>query len=113
VGGDDARDREPVPIPARVAGQQWNTPSLAGRNWCDHVVGRFKDEGTLDLVAAVSLATMHGTAPYMGPGYRIPAFFVPALLVTRYAIFVLLGERWIGPCRSVSRTTIPLRRTGG
>jgi len=61
------------------------------------LVGLFNLEGTLDLIAAISLATIYEAAPYMGPAYWIPAFWVPALLVTHYVVFVLLGKRWNGP----------------
>jgi hypothetical protein len=61
------------------------------------LVGLFNVAGSLDLIAAISLATINDAAPYMGPAYWIPAFWVPALLVTHYVIFVLLGSRWTGP----------------
>jgi hypothetical protein len=61
------------------------------------LVGLFNIEGTVDLIAAISLATINEAAPYMGPAYWIPAFWVPALLVTHYVVFVLLGRRWAGP----------------
>jgi hypothetical protein len=32
-----------------------------------------------------------------GARYWIPAFWVPALLVTHYVVFALLGKRWGGP----------------
>jgi hypothetical protein len=58
----------------------------------------FNMVGTLDLAAAIALATIYGAAPFMGPAYWIPAFWVPALLVTHYLTFVILGteriERW-------------------
>ena len=57
----------------------------------------FNVEGTLDLIAAIALATVYGASAYMGPAYWIPAFWVPALLVTHYVVFVLLGKRWYGP----------------
>ena len=60
-------------------------------------VGIFNIVGTLDLITAISLATIYNAAPYMGPAYWIPAFWVPALLVTHYVVFVLLGQRWKGP----------------
>src|SRR5262245_39833364 len=41
----------------------------------------FNVEGTLDLVAAIALATIYGASAFMGPAYWIPAFWVPALLV--------------------------------
>src|SRR5512134_4027908 len=44
----------------------------------------FNVEGTLDLIVAIALATAYGAAPSMGAAYWIPAFWVPALLVTHY-----------------------------
>src|SRR6266511_3213913 len=61
------------------------------------LVGLFNIVGTIDLMFAISLATIYGAAPYMGAAYWIPAFWVPALLVTHYVVFVLLGRRWSGP----------------
>ena len=61
------------------------------------LVGLFNIVGTLDLIVAITLATLYQAAPYMGPAYWIPAFWVPALLVTHYVIFVVLGNRWHGP----------------
>jgi hypothetical protein len=61
------------------------------------LVGLFNIVGTIDLISAISLATLYRAAPYMGPAYWIPAFWVPALLVTHYVVFVLLGKRWYGP----------------
>jgi hypothetical protein len=61
------------------------------------LVGIFNIVGSLDLITAISLATINNAAPYMGPAYWIPAFWVPALLVTHYVVFVLLGKRWKGP----------------
>jgi len=61
------------------------------------LVGLFNVAGTLDLVQAISLATIHDAAPYMGAAYWIPAFWAPALLVTHFVVFVLLGKRWVGP----------------
>src|SRR5258708_21793090 len=54
----------------------------------------FNLEGTLDLAAAITLATVYNAAPYMGPAYWIPAFWVPALLVTHYITFVILLKHW-------------------
>jgi hypothetical protein len=50
----------------------------------------FNVEGTLDLIAAIALATIYGAPAYMGPAYWIPAFWVPALLVTHYIMFIVL-----------------------
>jgi hypothetical protein len=54
----------------------------------------FNVEGTLDLMAAIVLATLFGAPRYMGAAYWIPAFWVPALLVTHYVTFLVLhGDR--------------------
>jgi hypothetical protein len=52
----------------------------------------FNVEGSLDLLAAIALATVYGAAAYMGPAYWIPAFWVPALLVTHYITFTILWK---------------------
>ncbi|MEX2127076.1 MAG: hypothetical protein WD871_02380 [Xanthobacteraceae bacterium] len=54
------------------------------------LVWLFNIEGTLDLLAAITLATIYDAAPFMGAAYWIPAFWVPALLVTHYITFVFL-----------------------
>jgi hypothetical protein len=54
----------------------------------------FNIAGTVDLLAAISLATIHGAAAYMGAAYWIPAFWVPALLVTHYITFIVLLKYW-------------------
>lgn len=56
----------------------------------------FNIEGSLDLFAAIALATIFDAAAYMGPAYWIPAFWVPALLVTHYITFVVLAKYWNG-----------------
>jgi hypothetical protein len=50
------------------------------------LVGLFNIEGTLDLISAITLATVANAAPFMGSAYWIPAFWVPALLVTHYIV---------------------------
>lgn len=50
--------------------------------------------GTLDLLAAITVATFTHAPIYMGAAYWIPAFWVPALLVTHYLTFVILREHW-------------------
>ena len=60
------------------------------------LVWLFNIEGTLDLIAAIVLATVYGAQPYMGPAYWIPAFWVPAMLVTHYIVFVILLRHWRG-----------------
>ena len=54
----------------------------------------FNIEGTVDLFAAIVLATVTGAPPFMGPAYWIPAFWVPALLVTHAITFVVLTKHW-------------------
>src|SRR5687768_5964984 len=54
----------------------------------------FNMEGSVDLIAAIALATVYGAAATMGPAYWIPAFWVPALLVTHYITFVILEKYW-------------------
>jgi hypothetical protein len=49
--------------------------------------------GTLDLLAAITSATIYNAPLAMGPAYWIPAFWVPLLLVTHYVTFVLLRRR--------------------
>jgi hypothetical protein len=51
-------------------------------------------EGTVDLIAAIAMATIYGASAFMGPAYWIPAFWVPALLVTHYITFVVLMRPW-------------------
>jgi hypothetical protein len=60
------------------------------------LVWLFNVEGTADLIAAITLATIYGAAPYMGAAYWIPAFWVPALLVTHYVTFVVLWKYGAG-----------------
>jgi hypothetical protein len=65
-----------------------------GSFWARPLVWIFNIEGTLDLLHAIYLATVHQAFPYMGPAYWIPAFWVPALLVTHYIVFVVLLRPW-------------------
>ena len=51
-------------------------------------------EGTVDLAAAIALTIIHGASAFMGAADRIPAFWVPALLVTHYITFVVLLKYW-------------------
>ena len=61
----------------------------------------FNVVGTVDLLAAITLATLYGAADFMGPAYWIPAFWVPTLLVTHYLTFVVLTERtWTAALRA-------------
>jgi len=70
-------------------------PAVAG-NWrgARLLVWIFNVEGTVDLIAAITLATIYDASTYMGPAYWIPAFWVPALLVTHYITFVVLLRYW-------------------
>ncbi len=56
----------------------------------------FNVVGTVDLLLAITLATIYGAPAFMGPAYWIPAFWVPALLVTHYLVFVVLTTRGAG-----------------
>ena len=49
--------------------------------------------GTLDLLLAITLATVYEVPVHMGPAYWIPAFWVPALLVSHYVVFVVMLAR--------------------
>lgn len=73
-----------VAIPAVAANSRHAKP----------LVWTFNVWGTLDLVAAIALATIHDAEPYMGPAYWIPAFWVPALLVTHWITFIVLVRHW-------------------
>ncbi len=53
----------------------------------------FNIEGSIDLIVAITLATVYGAPAYMGAAYWIPAFWVPALLVTHYIVFVVLMSK--------------------
>lgn len=50
--------------------------------------------GSLDLLDAITLATIYNAPEFMGPAYWIPAFWVPALLVTHYITFIVLTKHW-------------------
>lgn len=66
-------------------------PAVAARSrWAWPLVWIFNVEGTVDLIAAIALATIYGAPPFMGAAYWIPAFWVPALLVTHYVTFIVL-----------------------
>ena len=39
----------------------------------------FNIVGSLDLINAITLATVYDASPFMGAAYWIPAFWVPAL----------------------------------
>ncbi|HET6675071.1 MAG TPA: hypothetical protein VFG71_07015, partial [Nitrospiraceae bacterium] len=65
-------------------------PVARGMKGARYLVWAFNVEGTVDLLAAIALATFYGAAPFMGPAYWIPAFWVPALLVTHGITFIVL-----------------------
>src|SRR5213594_3815109 len=66
---------------------------LRGSLLAKPAVWLFNIVGTLGLVTAITLATIHNAPVAMGPAYWIPAFWVPLLLVTHYVTFVLLLRR--------------------
>ena len=67
---------------------------LRGSAFAKPIVWVFNIWGTIDLVVAVTRATIYGAPLAMGAAYWIPAFWVPLLLVTHYVTFVLLRRRW-------------------
>ena len=66
---------------------------LRGSGLARPAVWVFNIFGTLDLLAAITSATIYNAPVAMGPTYWIPAFWVPLLLVTHYITFVLLARR--------------------
>ena len=75
-------------------------PAVSRRaNKARSLVWLFNVFGSLDLIAAITLATIHGASASMGPAYWIPAFWVPALLVTHAVTFVVLRGPWPAPER--------------
>ena len=54
----------------------------------------FNVVGSIDLLDAITLATIYNAPEFMGPAYWIPAFWVPALLVTHYITFIILTKHW-------------------
>ncbi|HEY5975413.1 MAG TPA: hypothetical protein VIU41_11775 [Geobacteraceae bacterium] len=68
-----------------------NLPAARIQVWFFNLVG------TLDLIMAITLATIFQAPACMGAAYWIPAFWVPALLVTHYVTFIVLTKhRMIG-----------------
>jgi hypothetical protein len=66
---------------------------LRGSVLAKQVVWIFNIFGTVDLLVAITTATIYNAPVAMGPAYWIPAFWVPLLLVTHYVTFVLLLRR--------------------
>jgi len=67
---------------------------LRGGHLAKPAVWIFNIFGTVDLLTAITFATIYNAPVRMGPAYWIPAFWVPLLLVTHYVTFVLLRRRW-------------------
>jgi hypothetical protein len=67
---------------------------LGGSGLAKPAVWVFNLVGTVDLLVAISTATIYNAPPAMGPAYWIPALWVPMLLVTHYVTFVLLLSPW-------------------
>src|SRR5262249_25146280 len=63
---------------------------LTGSGLAKSMVWIFNIVGTVDLLVAITTATIYNAPSAMGPAYWIPALWVPLLLVTHYVIFVLL-----------------------
>lgn len=85
-------------------------PAVARQaNSARFLVWLFNIVGTLDLLAAITLATIYDAAAFMGPAYWIPALWVPALLVTHYITFILLRKYWRGADDSNKKENALLR----
>jgi len=69
-----------VTIPLLIRGSAMAKPAV----WFFNIFG------TIDLLLAITLATVFNAPVSMGPSYWIPAFWVPLLLVTHYVTFLLL-----------------------
>ena len=67
---------------------------LRGSVLAKPMVWLFNIFGTIDLLTAITLATVYNAPIAMGPAYWIPAVAVPLLLVTHYVTFILLWRRW-------------------
>jgi hypothetical protein len=67
---------------------------IRGSRFAKPIVWIFNIFGTVDLLTAITTATIYNAPIAMGPAYWIPAFWVPLLLVTHYVTFVLLRRRW-------------------
>jgi hypothetical protein len=67
---------------------------LRGSRFAKPIVWAFNIFGTVDLLAAITTATIYNAPPAMGPAFWIPALWVPLLLVTHYVVFVLLRRDW-------------------
>lgn len=67
---------------------------LNNARYSRYAVWIFSLEGSLDLFAAIALATVYEAPDLMGPAYWIPALWVPALLVTHYLTFLILIKYW-------------------
>jgi hypothetical protein len=75
------------------------------KNWksARFLVWIFTIEGSVDLIAAISLATIYKASGFMGAAYWIPAFWVPALLVTHYITFMVLIRNRNGTNQDLGR----------
>ena len=67
---------------------------LRGSRLAKPMVWTFNIFGTIDLLAAITTATIYNAPVTMGPAYWIPAFWVPLLLVTHYITFIVLWKHW-------------------
>jgi len=67
---------------------------LSGSGLAKLAVWIFNIVGTIDLIVAITTATIYNAPPTMGPAYWIPALWVPMLLVTHYVTFILLLGSW-------------------
>ena len=66
---------------------------LRGSVLAKPLVWLFNIFGAVDLLTAITFATIYNAPVAMGPAYWIPALWVPLLLVTHYVTFLLLVRR--------------------
>jgi hypothetical protein len=66
-----------------------NPFSIAVRIQAQHL-GMMFLFGPIDLLLAITSATIYNAPVTMGPACWIPAFWVPLLLVTHYVTFIVL-----------------------
>ena len=69
-------------------------PLRRGSTMARPLVWAFNVFGTLDLLVAITLATVYKAPAFMGPAYWIPAFWVPSLLVSHYITYLVLMKHW-------------------
>ncbi len=93
-------------------------PVSGNREGSRFLVWLFNIVGTVDLLLAITLATIYKASDFMGAAYWIPAFWVPALLVSHYVVFAVLRAGRRAQMQEALRRRIdesevpPVRRAG-